>query len=156
MGRAGTSVAAEVPEVATAPCEKVGPAIFPVWHPLKLFWAVEDGNLHPSIPASASRVDMWIRANVHIEGRPDWVFVKVHGHAASSDQDVEETLGANFDQALSHLESRYNDGVRYRLHYVTAREAYNLVCAVADGRSGSPEQYYDCRIPPYSANRMQP
>jgi len=38
------------------------------------------------------------------------------------------------------------------LHYITAREAYNLARAAADNKSGDPRQYYDYRIPPYLAN----
>jgi hypothetical protein len=38
------------------------------------------------------------------------------------------------------------------LHYVTAREAYNLVKAAEAGCTGDPEQYRDYLIPPY-ANR---
>ena len=117
----------------------------------RLFWDVEDGNIHPSIPLTPARVDQWLRAAIHVKGRPDWVFVKVHGHGATSDADLEETLGPHFAQALSYLESRYNDGVRYVLHHVTAREAYNLVRAAAAGETGDPVRYYDWIVKPYVA-----
>jgi len=35
---------------------------------------------------------------------------------------------------------------------VTAREAYNLARAAADGKTGDPRQYYDYVIPRYEAN----
>jgi len=48
---------------------------------------------------------------------------------------------------FSYLEKAYNDGIRYRLHYVTAREVYNIVKAAEDGMTGDPHQYRDYRIP---------
>lgn len=126
--------------------------IYPVWDPRWLWWRVEDGDIHPSVPVDERRVDLWIRANIHVPGKADWIFVKVHGHGASSDGDAEEFLGRNFERALSHLESRYNDGVHYILHYVTAREAYNLVRAAEAGVTGQPERYYDYVIKPYVAS----
>jgi hypothetical protein len=127
-----------------------GPLLLvPSLNPRRLFLEVEDGNIHPARPTTPRRVDLWIRANVHLPARPDWVFVKVSGHCASSDEDQLEALGPNFDAALTHLERRYNDGSRYVLHYVTAREAYNLARAAAAGKAGDPSEYYDWIIKPY-------
>src|ERR1022692_2302846 len=55
------------------------------------------------------------------------------------------------DGALTYMEKAYNDGAHYVLHYVTAREAFNLARAAADGKQGDPRQYYDYLIPPYLA-----
>jgi hypothetical protein len=107
------------------------------------------------MPATAKRVDAWVRAAVHAPGRPDWIFVKVFGHAISSDGDAEAALGPDFDSALRHLETRYNDGARYVLHYVTAREAYNIVRAAMDGRGGDPDAYRDWDVKPYVADRRR-
>jgi hypothetical protein len=35
---------------------------------------------------------------------------------------------------------------------VTAREAYNLIRAAADGKQGDPRQYFNYAIPPYQAD----
>ena len=127
-----------------------GPLLLvPSLNPRRLFLEVEDGNIHPARPTTPKRVDLWVRANVHLPARPDWVFVKVSGHCASSDEDQLEALGPNFDAALTHLERHYNDGTRYVLHYVTAREAYNLARAAAAGKPGDPSKYYDWIIKPY-------
>jgi hypothetical protein len=41
------------------------------------------------------------------------------------------------------------------LHYITAREAYNVAMAAVDGHSGNPVDYLDYVIPPYlSSSRM--
>jgi hypothetical protein len=130
-----------------------GPLIFsPSLRPSRLFLDLDDSNIHMAMPASPTRVDHWIRANIHVANRPDWVFIKVHGHGISTASDIAAVLGPDFDRALTYLEQKYNDGRRYRLHYVTAREAYNLARAAADGAMGDPEQYFDCPIPPYVAH----
>ena len=130
-----------------------GPLMFvPSSSPRRLFIDVEDANLHPGVPATAARVDQWVRANIHVGQRPDWVFVKVSSHSISSDADEEEVLGPHFDAVLTHLERHYNDGARYVLHYVTAREAYNLARAADAGQKGPPETYLDWVVKPYMSN----
>jgi hypothetical protein len=129
-----------------------GPLLLvPSWH-ATLFVAIDDGNIHPADPAGPARVDNWVRSRIHVMGRPDWQFVKVHGHGAESQEDATESLGPRLDSVYSHLERRYNDGVHYILHYVTAREAFNLARAAADGKGGDPRPYYDYLIPRYVAD----
>ena len=130
-----------------------GPLIFaPSLNARRLFLDLDDGDIHEAIPASPRRVDRWIRANVHVAPRPDWLFVKVFAHGVSSDGEMEATVGPTMDQALSYLERRYNDGSQYVLHYVTAREAYNLALAAAEGATGHPRQYFDAYVPRYRSD----
>jgi hypothetical protein len=130
-----------------------GPLVFhPTWNPRHLFLSLEDANIHASVPVTPRRIDQWVRANIHVPQRPDWVFIKVWGHAASGNAEEEEAVGPNFDAALTYLETRYNDGARYALHYVTAREAYNLVKAAAAGQTGEPDQYFNWIVKPYVAD----
>ncbi len=117
-----------------------------------LFVDVDDGDVHASQHASPTRVDRWVRANVHVSQRPDWVFVKLFAHCISTPGDAEACLGADFDEALSYLEHTYNDGTRYVLHYITARKAYNLARAAAQGATGGPHQYVDAYVRPYKAS----
>ena len=134
-----------------------GPLIFtPSLKIGHLFLDLDDGDLHPGELPSAARVDRWVKANVHVAERPDWVFVKTFAHGISTDGDEEAVLGRSFDEALTRLESQYNDGRRYVLHYINAREAYNLARAAADGAKGDPRQYYDAYIPPYVASHPRP
>ena len=134
-----------------------GPLLFlpefkPARWPRSLGFEVENGEIHAAVPVTPQRIDAWVRADIHVEGRPDWVFIKVHAHGAGEQRDADEILGPELDRALTYLEKTYNDGAHYVLHYVTAREAYNLVRAAADNRTGDPRQYYDYRIPPYLAD----
>jgi hypothetical protein len=120
--------------------------------PQQLFVRVESGEVHHVDPVGPARVDDWVSSRIHVQGRPEWQFLKVHTHGAESQEEASEDLGPHFDAALTHLETRYNDGTRYILHYVTAREAYNLARAAADGKTGDPRQYYDYVIPRYQAD----
>lgn len=134
-----------------------GPLIFaPSLNVRHLFLDLDDGDIHAAEHASPRRADRWIRANVHVAERPDWRFVKLFGHCISSRADVEACLDAEFDKTLAYLEREYNDGRRYVLHYVTAREAYNLARAAAEGATGDPRQYFDAYIKPYKASRRDP
>jgi hypothetical protein len=122
--------------------------------PLRAFYKVEDANVHPTVPMTPKRVDQWVRANIHVPGRPEWLFIKMWGHGASSDDEVADNLiGGTFERALEHLEKTYNDGQQYILHYVTAREAYNVARAAAAGLSGNPIKYYSYEVKPYIATR---
>jgi hypothetical protein len=129
-----------------------GPLVLaPSWSLRRLFVDVDDGNIHPGMPAGPTRVRRWVNARVHVAERPDWVFVKVFAHGVSTPADEDEVVGEHFEEALTDLEQHYNDGVRYVLHYVTAREAYNLAMSAASGAKGDPSAYLDSEIPPYIA-----
>ena len=47
-----------------------------------------------------------------------------------------------------YLNARYNDGQEWVLHYVTAREMYNIAVAAMDGASGDPGDHRDHVVPP--------
>ena len=131
-----------------------GPLLLvPTARPAKLFLEVENAEIHAAVPVTPRRVDAWMRANIHVGGRPEWRFIKIHTHGASIKEDADEILGPELDGALSYLEKTYNDGSHYVLHYVTAREAFNVARAAVDGKQGDPRQYFDYLIPPYAAHR---
>ncbi len=91
----------------------------------------------------------WLSAHVHVAGRPEWVFIKLHTHAM---QNRAAFLSSEMDELFAAMEHWWNRPP-FRLHYVTAREAYNLVKAAEAGRSGDPNDYRDFVIPP-PANRL--
>jgi hypothetical protein len=103
-----------------------------------------DGHL----PPTPRRVDRWVRAHVHVKGRPEWTFVKVHTHGARPENAL-AYFGEWSAMLHEHLGLRYNDGVQWRLHYATAREAYNIVKAAEAGKEGNPGAYRDFEIAPY-------
>jgi len=120
-----------------------------------LYPAIDHGDLHEANPPTPRRVDAWVGAGIHVAGRPEWVFVKAYTHGAQPGS-VDMTLGQPADRMYSHLERRYNDGRRYVLHYVTAREAYNIVRAAEDGKRGDPGKYRNYEIPAYAWGQGNP
>ena len=119
--------------------------------PLSLNWQnrkggilprIEAGDIRNAIPPSDERVDMWVNANIHVKGRPEWIFIKIHTHG-TQEHDMDTLLGQPVDNMFSYLEKAYNDGNRYILHYVSTRELYNIVKAAEAGESGNPDQYRD-------------
>lgn len=111
------------------------------WHP-----KIEDGDINQTCTHNdPKRIDSWVKQGIHVQGQPDWIFVKVFCHGG---QDHKAVLGKETDEMLSYLEKKYNDGVNCSLHYATAREAFNMVKAAEDGKTGSPHQYRDYLIPP--------
>jgi hypothetical protein len=73
--------------------------------------------------------------------------MKIHSHGAP-EQQAASLLGKP-GRALHELLTRqYNDGHRYVLHYVSAREMYNIARAGMDGRDGDPNQYRNYVLPP--------
>jgi hypothetical protein len=108
---------------------------------------IENAAVTADDPATPARVRSWVRAGIHVAGRPEWVFVKVHTHGAPEKQ-AASLLGEGGRAMHAELTTRYNDGRRWRLHYVTAREMYNIAIAAMDGKSGDPGAYRDYELPP--------
>ncbi|MFW6158697.1 MAG: hypothetical protein ACOC8E_05005, partial [Planctomycetota bacterium] len=109
---------------------------------------IDNASITGAYPGTPRRVDGWVWLGIGVRGRPEWVFVKVHCHGATV-SDREACLGAGADRMFRHLETAYGAG-GYRLHYVTAREMYNVIKAAEAGESGDPNAYRDFRIPPYA------
>jgi hypothetical protein len=98
-------------------------------------------------PATPARLRTWVRQQIHVAGRADWVFVKVHAHGAPEAQ-AESLLGEGGQMLHEELTTHYNDGRRWRLHYVTAREMFNIAIAAMEGRTGDPGAFRDHALPP--------
>jgi hypothetical protein len=110
--------------------------------------SIEQSNIGKSDYPFAERTDYWINKHIHIKGKEDWIFVKLHTHGAREiDWDV--LLGEIADHMYAYLETKYNDGENYVLHYVSAREMYNIIKAAEAGKTGNPNDYRDFEIPPF-------
>jgi hypothetical protein len=108
---------------------------------------IENSDIRGGQPPTPARVDAWVRAGIHVEGRPEWVFVKIHTHG-TQERDIDTLLGPPVDAMHDYLERSYNDGQRYVLHYATAREVYNIIKAAEAGKAGNPNDYRDFELPP--------
>jgi hypothetical protein len=117
------------------------------WRKFGVLPRIENADVRRSSPPRPDRTDLWIKTAVHVTGRPDWIFVKIHTHG-TQERDIDTLLGPATDALFSDLEQRYNDGKRYVLHYVTARETYNIIKAAEAGERGNPGDYRNYLIPP--------
>jgi len=110
--------------------------------------SLESSDLDGSRPPSAERIDYWVKNAVTVQGREDWLFIKLHVHGAvESAWDGQLFEGA--DRMFGYFEERYNDGESFKLHYLSAREMYNLVKAAEAGMAGDPNDYRDFVVAKY-------
>jgi hypothetical protein len=115
---------------------------------------LETGALDAGDPPTAARLKTWIDQFVHVDGRPEWTFVKLHTHGAP-EANARMLLGApmaGLHEALAALASHDP----WRVHYVTAREMYNVARAAMDGMRGSPAAYFDYEVPAAARARREP
>jgi hypothetical protein len=106
---------------------------------------IENSDVRKGQPPSRSRIDQWVRLAPTVRGRPQWKFIKVHTHGAPEAQ-AAVLLGEPIERMFEYLSERYNDGREYVLHYVSARELYNIVKAAESGAGGNPGDYRDFLI----------
>jgi len=113
---------------------------------------IENAEISGANHPTADRVKLWGRTGIHVAGRPEWVFVKLHTHGcvpANSDVLLGEAMAAMHRS----LGQQFNDGEAWQLHYATAREMVNIILAAEDGHDGNPGEYRDYSIacPPLTA-----
>jgi hypothetical protein len=108
---------------------------------------LDGGALTAAYPPGAARLERWRNARISVSGRPDWVFIKLYCHGFFTG-DQEATLGLPMLKFWSGaIESADRDG-GFRIHFATAREAFNIAMAAVDGREGDPSLYRDYRLVP--------
>jgi hypothetical protein len=113
---------------------------------------VENASLTTENWGRPDRIRKWIDCHVHVRGRPDWLFVKLHTHGAI-ENDFDALFGERALQMHRMLNRDFNDGKRFSLHYVTARQAFNIARAAECGHVGNPADYVDfCVHPPATAH----
>ena len=103
---------------------------------------IENGELSDRSVASPHRIRLWHRLSSAVEGRPEWRFIKLHCHGAQ-EKDHGIMLGEECRAMYEELERQFRDTPGYRLHYVNAREMFNIARAAEAGRAGNPDAYRD-------------
>lgn len=97
------------------------------------------------------RTDYWLRANVHVPGRPEWKFIKLHTHGMQS---MEIFKSGKLKEFFAGVKRAYQKP-GYVLHHVSAREAYNIAKAAEAGLTGNPNEYRDFLIKPPANNKIR-
>ena len=111
---------------------------------LGIFPRIDNGDLTGYNPPTPLRLRLWLDLNIHVEGRPEWSFVKLHTHGAVP-ANAGMFLGAPMEQFHRDLAQRAAEDDGFRFHYVSAREMVNILHAAEDGHSGDPGDFRDYR-----------
>jgi len=112
---------------------------------LGLLPQLETACLAGAMPPTSRRVDAWVNTRVCVAGKPRWIFIKAYTHGCP-EANRAVLLGNPMLRLHQYLTTQYNDGTLYKLHYVTAREMYNMIKAAERGLTGDPSQYRDLII----------
>ncbi|SFH71755.1 hypothetical protein [Planctomicrobium piriforme] len=93
---------------------------------------IENADLHGGRGPDLRRLKLWMKAGVHVAGRPDWRFVKLHTHGCK-DVNIDTMLGPamqNFHRELRDFNAVHPN---FRYHYVSAWEMAQLVHQAEQG-----------------------
>lgn len=112
----------------------------------KIFPQIENSDIRGNMPPTPDRIDLWMNTQISVKNKEDWLFVKIHTHG-TQEESMDTLLGEPFANMCRYLENKYNDGKKYKLHYVSAREMYNIVKAAEADVQGEPGDYRDFIIP---------
>jgi len=106
---------------------------------------LDGGALASNYPLDLKRLEHWTSARIGVAGRPDWIFIKLYCHGFfPSDQTV--TIGEPMQRFMEQILNLAERERHFKIHFATAREAFNLMMAAVDGRNGEPGKYRDYRL----------
>jgi len=111
---------------------------------------IDDGALARNYPLQLSRFKRWQNAQIGVKGRPEWIFIKLHCHAFF-EQDQDAMMGEELKRFMMEVLELGESTKHFKLHFATAREAYNIITAAVDGKQGDPGQFRDYRLRPISS-----
>lgn len=106
---------------------------------------LDNGGLTANQPLDMSRLDLWRSARIHVERRPEWIFIKLYCHGFfhfDQPSTIGERIRKFFEDAMEYGERTHE----FKIHFASAREAFNMVMAAIDGRDGEPGLYRDYRL----------
>jgi len=107
--------------------------------------SIEDSVLSASRPPNLDRLRDWRRAGIGIRGRADWSFIKLHCHAFFT-EDQPSMIGDSMRVFLEELLELADRSGEFKVHFATAREAFNIAMAAVEGQPGEPGRYRDYRL----------
>jgi hypothetical protein len=124
-----------------------GPLMIDLGRRKRGFWlpGIENGEMSGINPPTLRRLKLWQDAAISVQGRPDWLFIKLHCHGMES-RDESAMLGPSIKNFLQELVEGPGNRTEYRVHFVTIREMVNIILAACDSREGNPGEYRDYRF----------
>ncbi len=106
---------------------------------------VEDGALAENYPLSLNRLQRWRSAGIGVRNRPDWIFIKLYSHGFF-EWDQELMIGEQMKRFMQEVLELGERSGEFKIHFASAREAYNMVAAAVDGKQGEPGLYRDYKL----------
>jgi len=106
---------------------------------------IDDGALTASQPMDLARLKRWRGANITVKGRSEWIFVKLYCHGFF-DNDQSACIGEDARRFFSEAIENGEKSGDYKIHFASAREAFNMVSAAIDGKRGTPNEFRDYRL----------
>lgn len=103
---------------------------------------IDDGALARNYPLRMGRFRRWQSAQIGVRGRPDWIFIKLHCHAFF-EQDQDAMIGDELKRFMTQILELGETSGRFKLHFASAREVFNIILAALHGKQGDPGQYRD-------------
>ncbi|MHC4878681.1 MAG: hypothetical protein ACYTGL_19710 [Planctomycetota bacterium] len=93
---------------------------------------IENGDLLHRRPPTLHRFEQWLKCGVHVAGRPDWCFIKLHTHGCK-DGNIDTLLGEQTQQFHRDLAAFASGNRHLQYHYVTAWEMARLIKQAESG-----------------------
>lgn len=106
---------------------------------------VEDGALAQNYPLTMDRLNRWRSAGIGVKDRPDWTFIKLYSHGFF-DWDQDSMIGEQMKRFMNGVLEVAERTGEFRVHFASAREAFNMVVAAVDGKEGEPGAYRDYKL----------
>ena len=106
---------------------------------------IEDGGLTDNQPTDLARFRRWKSANITVKNRPEWIFVKLYCHGFF-DYDQSACIGEKARRFFSEIIENGEKTGDYQVPFASAREAFNLVSAAIDGKTGTPNEFRNYRL----------
>lgn len=110
---------------------------------------IENAEVSGANPPTPDRLRLWLDTRIAVEGRPEWVFIKLHTHGGIP-PNMATLLGDPMRRFYAHLLERAAGPEGFRIHFVTTREMVNILHAAEDGATGDAGAFRNYR---YMANR---
>jgi hypothetical protein len=108
---------------------------------------IDDGALAGNYPLRRDRFSRWQSAQIGVEGRPEWIFIKLYCHAFF-EQDQDAMVGDEMRRFMTEVLELGETTGHFKVHFASAREVFNMIIAALEGERGDPGQYRDYRLRP--------
>ena len=110
-----------------------------------IFPRIENGRLAGNSGIDLHRISLWKGCTVHVHGRPDIIFIKLYCHG-TQEKDMEFFFDKGGLNVLYTNLEQFCCENSLDLHFVSARNMYNIVKGLEVKKDAVPEDLYDFRL----------